>query len=232
MKLLSSLLFVLLLLAGCKDKPKAETAAQVPESIVNDSITETYIDSTSIGIKGLYKLKLKRIQGKDSVYATILFSEKINNHWKVKQNFICEKDGVINCDPKFSDFNNDGYNDFTYKSAIAARGANEIRTLFIFNPDKGELTRIKNSADYPNIEYNKELDCLNAMAYYGGYTNYFLKIDQDSLIPIARIDHFDELREVYRYNEKGEDRLIKRDSFDIGKNGFIQYKNFDPLTEY
>jgi hypothetical protein len=52
-----------------------------------------------------------------------------------------------------ADFNNDGFKDVTYMSAEAARGANEIRRLFMYNREKDQLVYIKNSDQYPNLEY-------------------------------------------------------------------------------
>ncbi|WP_294733545.1 hypothetical protein [uncultured Flavobacterium sp.] len=230
---LLNILLISLLIISCNDKnqQKSKTIIQ-PKIVVNDSIIETYIDSTSIGLNGLYKLELKGIEGKDSSYVDILFSEKINKQWKIKQHLKYEKDKSIMCFPKFKDFNNDGYNDFTYKSVVSARGSNDLKNLFIFSPDKGILVRIKNSIDYPNLEYNVELDCLNSTAYHGSYSYSFLKIKNDQLVSLAKIDHFDGIREVYHYDENNTRHFIKRDSFNIAKKGFIAYRNFKPLIEY
>ncbi len=51
---------------------------------------------------------------------------------------------------QLEDFNNDGIKDMTYVSAVAARGANEVRRLFIYDKKRDELVYIKNSEDYPN----------------------------------------------------------------------------------
>jgi len=219
---------------SCKDKPMQMNPAltvkkESTEPEILDSITEFFIDSTLIGIKGKYKLELKRIAGKDSVYADIRFFEKQNGKWREKQHFTFEKDGVTGCDPEFKDFNNDGFYDMTYKSAVAARGANDIRTLFIFDSKSGKLKPIKNSADYPNLQYNEKLKCIDAFAVYAGSTSYFLKIDSDTLRQFARIDLFDGYREIYKIDKKGKETLIKRDGLEPS---YLRYKNFDPLEEY
>lgn len=222
---------LLLLIISCNNKSQTtQKALKQTEININDSVTEIYIDSNTIGIKGLHKLEVKRIKGKDSIYAAILFSEKINNNWKIKQHFICEKDGVTGCFPIIKDYNNDGYYDFSYVSGIAARGANEIRTLFIF--EKDSLMLIRNSALYPNIKYNVDIDCIEATAYYGGYTCYFLKLKQDSLALFASVDHFEDIREVNLYDANEKQISIKRDSFNMRKKGFTFYKSLVPLVEY
>ena len=199
------------------------------KNAVEDSITEFYVDSVHIGSKGNFKLELKRISCKDSIYADIHLFKFQNNKWVEKQHFAFEKDGILGCDPEYKDFNNDGYSDFTYVSGIAARGANEIRSLFIFDPKKGNLQFIKNSPEFPNLQYNKELDCIDAFSVYGGCSSYFLKISKDSLCPFARIDLFNGYREIYTIKANGKETLIKRDK---SEETYLRYKNFSPLEEY
>lgn len=220
------LIIPLLLLIGCKkDVPVKSTETQV----ATDSITQVFIDSTLIGVKGKYKLELKRIASKDSIYADIHFFEKKDNKWIEKQHFTFEQDDIAGCDPEYRDFNNDGFNDFTYIPLLPARGANEVRRLFIFDPELSLLRYMKNSMNYPNLKYNKELDCIDAFAVYGGSSSEFLKIEKDSLRQFARVDLFDGHREVYKIDKTGKETLIKRDLYESSQ---IRFKNFDPLEEY
>lgn len=218
-----------LLLIACKEKLPAKSAPIAEEPIYHDIIREIYIDSISLGQKGKYKLELKKIENPDSIYADIHFFEKNDNKWIEKQHFTFEKDGVTNCYPEYKDFNNDGFNDFIYVSAIAARSANEVKKLFIFDPRRAVLLFIKNSEDYPNLQYNKELDCVDAFSVYGGSSSHFLKIEGDMLREFARIDLFNGYREIYRKDKSNKDFLIKRDTFGAS---YLRYKNFDPLEEY
>jgi hypothetical protein len=220
------LIIPLLLLIGCK---KDVSVKSTERQVASDSITQVFIDSTHIGVKGKYKLELKRISSKDSIYADIHFFEKKDTKWIEKQHFTFEQDDVAGCDPEYKDFNNDGFNDFTYVPILAARGANEVRSLFIFDPELSILRYMKNSRNYPNLEYNKELDCIDAFAVYGGSSSEFLKIEKDSLRQFARIDLFDGYREVYKIDKTGKETLIKRDPYESSQ---IRFKNFDPLEEY
>ena len=73
------------------------------------------------------------------------FYTKQKNKWSLRNDFKLWKDGVVGCDTKLADFNNDGLNDMTYISAVAARGANEVRRLFIYDELKDKLVYL-NSA--------------------------------------------------------------------------------------
>lgn len=199
------------------------------QKVITDSVREIYTDSTTIGKKGKNKIVLKSIANTESIYADIRFYIKAGNKWIEKQHFKWRKDGVTSCEPQFTDFNNDGYTDFTYISAIAARGANEIRTLFIYDPKSEILRRMKNSEEYPNLQYNAKLDCIDAFAVYGGTTSYFLKIEKDSLYPFARVDLFDGYREIYKMDKYAKEKLIKREPFETS---YLRYKNFSPLEAY
>ena len=132
-------------------------------------------------------------------------------------------------EPNISDFNNDNFNDITIISGTAARGANEIRRLFIYDNQKQELISIVNSPDYPNMLYNKELDCIDAFLVYGGCSTVFLNIDGDSLKRFASVELFDGLT-VSTYDRKGKEKIIMTDK--TNKAGYIRYKNFRPLKEY
>ncbi len=236
MKILVMLL--LFLFISCKNdssksirmntEPRTKWEGDKPGSS-KDSVTEFFNDSLNIGVEGKHRVELKRIIGKDSIYADIRFFEKQNGAWIEKQHFALQKDGVTGCYPEFKDFNNDGFKDLTYKPTVSARGANDIRNLFLFDPKLGKLKLIKNSPDYPNLQYNEKLGCFDAFAVYGGSTSYFLKIDSDTLRQFARIDLFEGYREVYKINKYGKETLVKREPF---QTSYLRYKNFDPLEEY
>jgi len=157
-------------------------------------LLEYFTDSTIIGRPNKNKIELSHFRNPDSGYVVIHFYAKSNeNKWLLKQEFSFLKDEISGCFTELSDFNNDGYKDLTYKSAIAARGANDVRNLFIYDKIKDQLTYIKNSENYPNMLYNKELDCIDAFLVHGGCTTVFLKIELDSLKEFASVDLSDKI---------------------------------------
>ena len=132
-------------------------------------------------------------------------------------------------DPNISDFNNDNFNDITFISGTAARGANEVRRLFIYENQEQKLISMVNSQDYPNMLYNKELDCIDAFLVYGGCSTVFLNIQGDSLKEFASVELNDGLT-VSTYDKNGKENIILTDK--TNKAGCIRYKNFRPLKRY
>ncbi|ADQ78870.1 hypothetical protein Palpr_0714 [Paludibacter propionicigenes WB4] len=198
-----------------------------------DSIirVEYFVDSVNIGQKHKNKIEITNYQVKDSNYVVINFYSLLENRlWRLKQTFNFEKDGLTSCDPLISDFNNDNFNDFTYISAIAARMSNEVRRLFIYDNSKDELILIKNSEDYPNMLYNKQLDCIDAFLIHGGTSTIFLKIIGDSLNEFASV-HNSDYRVIYKTDKAGNRTLIRKKK--INDEGiWVRYKNYDPLEAY
>ena len=236
------LLFFLYLFFGCHNpniKKDLVLVKKVDVKIVKkDSVKEineivlreSFVDSTTIGIKGKYKVELNSYNNMDSTYVEIKFLEKKKDHWFQKQKLELPKDGVVSCDPKIIDFNNDKLNDLTFKSSVAARGANEIRTLLIFEKSTGRLKLITNSGNYPNLQYNEILNCVDSWMVSGGTSTIFLKIDQDSLREFAGVELYDDNREIYLVNKKGEYKILKKEKIkdlDI----YTRFKNFSPLIE-
>ena len=76
-------------------------------------------------------------------------------------------------EPNISDFNNDNFKDITFISGSAARGANEVRRLFIYDNQNRELISIVNSQNYPNMQYNKELNCIDAFIDRRNFYTFF-----------------------------------------------------------
>jgi hypothetical protein len=241
----SILLVLFFLIFGCSNKTEKQPKFTIAKSLKVDTIKkklesekdntktileETLIDSTQIGIKGKFKLIIEQFRNSDSVYVEINLSEKINNKWILKQKIEYLKDGITNCDAKIQDFNNDGAKDLTFKSSVAARGANEIRKLFIFDKKNNKLILMKNSDNYPNLEYNKVLDCIDSWMVYGGTSTIFLKIEKDSLREFAGVSLFDEERKIYIIDKKGKQKTIKKE---IVKNleVYTRFKNYSPLIE-
>lgn len=203
-----------------------------PSTVKTDNLNlpeEIYHDSLNIGVKGKYRYELKKYR-KDSTYVVLHFFERRKGKWIQKQYFKFHKDGILDCDPSVEDLNNDGFNDFSYRSAAAARSANEIRKLFIFNHKTGTFIYIKNSEEYPNIKYNEKLKCLDAFSVYAGTTSSFLKINKDSLKEFAAVDLFDNTITVREINDSGVEKIICKDKAE--DCCYIRYKNFQPLEKY
>lgn len=192
-------------------------------------LEEFFVDSLNIGKKSRNKIEVSKYRNADSVYVIIKFFSKRKNRWSLKNEFYFEKDGVMGCDTKLTDFNNDGLNDMTYISNIAARGANEVRRLFIYDNKSDKLIYMKNSENYPNMRYNKELNCIDAFLVYGGCSTVFLKIKGDRLVEFASVELSDGLT-VRTYDQNGKETIILQDT--TNKAGYIRYKNYRPLKEY
>jgi len=156
------------------DKWQAISKTKIPNHTTAPE--ETFIDSLHIGRKTFNKIMLSKYRPDDSIYVIISFFSRQNKKWILKNKFRFEKDALSGCDPKISDFNNDGLNDFTYVSDVATRGANEVRRLFIYDRVHDRLIYIQNAEDYPNMLYNKDLNCIDAFLVYGGCMTVFLKI--------------------------------------------------------
>lgn len=201
------------------------------ETIPTDTfqLEEVFIDSTNIGRKNLNKVEVFKYRTIDSNYVDIKFYTKHADNWKLIQTLHFLKDGVIGCDTKLSDFNNDGLNDMTIVSAVAARGANEIRRLFIYDKTKDKLIEMKNSENYPNMLYNKDLNCIDAFLVYGGSSTVFLRISGDSLKEFASVEALDGLT-VREIEKNGKEKIIFQDM--TNKASYIRFKTYKPLTEY
>jgi hypothetical protein len=197
-------------------------------------IIETYVDSLNIGVKGKCKVELIKYRVYDENFVIIKFYIKGRNTSKaaktwIKTNTYCyETNALMGFQPNISDFNNDNFNDINFISGTAARGANEVRRLFIYDHQEQKLISIVNSQDYPNMLYNKELDCIDAFLVYGGCSTKFLNIVGDSLKEFASVELVDSLT-VRTYDKKGKAKIIKKDKTN---NHYLRYKNFNPLKEY
>jgi len=221
-----------------KDTKYIEDIVSAADYKNNDSQLNWIIDSTSLGKRGEYKIEMQQIYQSDcEAIANFILSKKIKGEWILKQEISVVKDCVTRLDPEFSDFNNDEFNDFTFQSGMAARGSNEIRTLYIFDEKVGKLIEIRNSDSYPNIRYNEELNCLDAWLVSGGSNSVFLTIQGDSLVEFAGVDLYDgdnEMgytnREVYTIDKKGNMKTISLEKIK-GLDSYTRYSNYDPLKE-
>ena len=216
-------------------KNKAFLSDKQNVDISETEIVETFVDSLNIGEKGKCKIELIKHRVYDDNYVIIKFyikgrhTIKDPETWMIQSNYSYETTALMGFEPNISDFNNDDYNDITFISETAARGANEVRRLFVYDNQKQELISIVNSQDYPNLLYNKELNCIDAFLVYGGCSTVFLNLKGDSLIKFASVELSDALT-VTTYAKKGKGKIILKTA--TNKVGYIRYKNFRPLEEY
>lgn len=214
------------------DLPSVLNSRNEPSEKKTDELVESFSDAEKIGVPRKNKIEISNYKKSKRNLAVIKFySLGENNEWKLKQNFEFEKDDLTGCDPQISDFNNDGLKDVTYVSDVAARGANEVRKLFIYDKKKDELVYIKNSEEYPNMLYDKNLNCLNSFMIHGTSTTVFLKIEGDKLREFARVGNDGFARTVYLINKSGKEKVLRKDKITVD-DIYTRYKTFSPLTAY
>jgi hypothetical protein len=204
----------------------AEKAYSVKDSIARSDIyflEEFFVDSVNIGVQG--KNKIEIFKYRNDLMEDYFVKIKFYDVHKYLQNTYVFEGCDFSLSPDVDDYNNDGYNDFVYQSGMAARGANFINTLFIYEPQDDELIHIKNSDNYPNLHYNKHLDCLNALAFSGGVCQYFLKIEKDSLQKLASIETWGDTITIYN----SENKVIEERENTF--SNFPYFRNWHPLEE-
>ncbi len=222
-----NLILVILSLISCNNANSSKSVNQQD----NDSIRieESFIDSTNIGITGFFKIKAQQIrQFEQGVYMTFDLFKKQNGNWIMIQSYKMEKDGITSLDIEISDFNNDGLNDMTVQTGVAARGSNEIKSLFLFDKSNEKLKLIKNSSNYPNIRYNKELDCIDAWLIYGGSSTIFFKLDSDTLREFAGVELFDSILTIYQIDSNGK-KIILEERKNDKLDSYTRFLNYKPL---
>lgn len=190
------------------------------------------IDSTEIGFKGQNKLEIKQYLDLDSNYIEIRFFRKEREKWISIQTFTFEMNIPLSgSDIVLSDLNNDGFIDFEYESALAGRGSNIIRKLFMFDPNKNRLKYIRNSENYPNLDYSKSLDCLTSFSLFGGNATTFLKIEGDILREFARVEVWDTQRKITETDINGNEIVLLEDTIDP-EDIYIRYDNYQLPNEH
>lgn len=194
------------------------------------AIVETFTDSLHIGEKGRSKVELIKHRVLDDIYVIVKFYTRGADDWLLQNTYLYECDAMMGLYPTVADFNNDGFNDLTFISATAARGANEIERLFVYDDSEMSLISIVNSQEFPNMHYNKELDCIDAFLVYGGSSTVFARIQGDSLKEFARVDN-DEFRTVVEIDQNGNEKLLRRDPIKSG-DVYTRYLNYNPLKPY
>jgi len=88
---------------------------------------------------------------------------------------------------------------------------------------------MKNSEDYPNMLYNKKLDCIDAFLVHGGSTTVFLKIEKDSLREFASINLDDKIN-IQLVDRNGKRKYLVKDKKST-YDPHTRFTNFSPLEE-
>ena len=230
-----NILIILIFILSCTASPTDNEIKDVSiadTTNTNTEIIETFVDSLNIGEKGKNKVELIKHSVFDDTYVIVKFYRKatVPNRWYNANTYIVQCNAMQGLVPNITDFNNDNFNDITFISAQAARGANEVRRLFIYDDYERALISIVNSEDYPNMRYNKELNCIDAFLFHGGTSTVFARIKGDSLKEFASV-HNDSHRKVYEVDKFGKDKLLRRDKIKPEKV-YIRYINYKPLKAY
>lgn len=230
-----NILIILIFILSCTASPTDNEIKDVSiadTTNTNTEIIETFVDSLNIGEKGKNKVELIKHRVFDDTYVIVKFYRKatVPNRWYNANTYIVQCNAMQGLLPNITDFNNDNFNDITFISAQAARGANEVRRLFVYDDYKRALISIVNSEDYPNMLYNKELNCIDAFLFHGGTSTVFARIKGDSLKEFASV-HNDSHRTVYEVDKFGKDKLLRRDKINP-EDVYIRYMNYKPLKAY
>lgn len=230
-----NILIILIFILSCTASPTDNEIKDVSiadTTNTNTEIIETFVDSLNIGEKGKNKVELIKHRVFDDTYVIVKFYRKatVPNRWYNANTYIVQCNAMQGLLPNITDFNNDNFNDITFISAQAARGANEVRRLFVYDDYERALISIVNSEDYPNMRYNKELNCIDAFLFHGGTSTVFARIKGDSLKEFASV-HNDSHRTVYEVDKFGKDKLLRRDKINP-EDVYIRYINYKPLKAY
>jgi hypothetical protein len=200
------------------------------KSLIEPELVESFSDELKIGRPKKNKIEFVKFS-KGEFYDVVIKFYSLENEkkWKLKQTFKLHG-ADLNSKPKVHDFNHDRFKEFSYNSDIAARGANELRTHFIYDKKKDELIHIKNSNEYPNLQYNKKLKCFDSFMVHGSSSTVFVKLDGDMLKEFASVHNGLE-RRVYIIDKNGKEKMIQRKKMNE-EDMYVRYKSFNPPREY
>lgn len=196
-----------------------------------EKVFESFVDSTTINQNLSFRVEFYRygLKPDEDHWVKIIFFQKKINYWEEVLRFESERNQTHINMPKLEDVNYDDFLDYSYVPFLAAKGANELRELFVFDSVSNNFIHIKNSSNYPNLKYNVEFDNYTGWAFHGGTTQYFLSLEVDTLIELATIYINGFERELTINDRNGEVSFSKIDS--IEEEGFPFYKNYDPIEE-
>lgn len=201
-------------------------SSEVENLIVSDTL-EHFSDSTNFGLKHKNRIDIYKIRTNLNTFIKIYLFKRNENNWILNDSLIIEGDLINNLNSEISDFNNDQLNDIIFTSGTAARGGNNVQTLILYSKENDKLKWIKNSKNFPNLMYNKKLDCIDTLVLTGGQTTYFLKIKNDSLKEFANVDQRDNriVSKILDKNGKWQEIENIEEKF----SGFDRFIDFNPI---
>ncbi len=191
--------------------------------------TQKFSDSKTVIKNNQYKLDVVQKNLNEDALVSFSLFKKVNKKWIKLQDYRFKKQNFFLSVDTSEDLNNDGYKDIKISFAQAARGANEINRLFVFDPKSQKLIDMENSADYPNLHYNAKRDCVTSDIFYGGSATYFLKIMKNKLAPFGKVEFYNDSISSYKI-VKGKEILLKKQAYDSDA-GATFFSNFDPVEE-
>lgn len=192
--------------------------------------TEFFSDSKTVIKPGKYKINITQKNNKtESVVSFNLLRKSGSNWFKIQSGSFKKQTNFPLLVTTDKDLNNDGYNDLKISYAQAARGANEIEKLFVFNPKKQKLTEIINSQEYPNLHYNARRNCITSYMFYGGNATYFLNIKQNKLESFGKVEFSND--SIYSYKIKNKQEILLKKKAYKSNDGAVFFSNFDPVEE-
>ncbi|MNS99137.1 hypothetical protein D3C72_1335310 [compost metagenome] len=223
-------LIISILVFSCTKKTESNISKKTKEvSLAVVDTLDFFSDSVKFGSKEKNRIDILKIGTQDSTIIKVFLFEKNKKAWQLKDSLLLRGERIEDLKTEVKDFNNDNFNDVIFTSGMAARGGNIVQTLILYSPKDKSLKWIKNSESYPNLMYNKKLNCVDALILTGGETTYFLKIKNDSLKEFANVDHRDGNITAEIVDENGkwkEIKSIKNQSQDMKR--FI---NYNPIEE-
>ena len=192
---------------------------------------ENFFDSKNVIQPNKYRINIVQTNFKNESVVNFTLFYKLKNKWVQMQTgkFTKPPEVVLNVITN-EDLNNDGFNDVKISFDQGARGANSIDKLFLYNPAKRKLIEIINSQDFPNLNYNEKINCINSLAYYGGTATTFLKLTKNKLVEFAQVTLEQDTLRSYKVINGKEKLLIKRKY--ITNDGAPFFSNYDPIDEY
>ncbi|MBK7393456.1 MAG: hypothetical protein IPI64_09165 [Chloracidobacterium sp.] len=201
--------------------PNTEIRSESPELI------ESFSDDKRVGVPRKNKIEINRYaRSEDNLTVIKFYTLGDDRQWLLKQTLEFDKNYGPGFKPKIEDFNNDGLKDVSFVSNVAARLANEVRRLLIYDKRSDKLVDILNSEEYPNLGYNKRLNCIDSFMITGSSMTVFLKLDGDMLKEFASVSTGLE-RVVSVIDKDGQERIVSRKKMredDI----YTRYVTFDP----
>lgn len=170
------ILYTLIFFLSCNkfvEINNVEAPLPVMENLSVSDTLEHFSDSTKFGIKAKNKIDIYKIGTDFNISIKVYLFIKNENNWLLNDSIIIESDQINNLNTEISDFNNDQLNDIIFTSGTAARGGNKVQTLILYSKEDDKFKWIRNSENFPNLIYNKKLDCIDAFILTGGQTTIF-----------------------------------------------------------